>query len=185
MNRTVFTSIKIPVTNTWLRVTGSRSVEARSSYIWTEAFLPYSFQFWVSENDCIGFLFVRSPSICGSLLIIIWDPRITMCVNRGLILDVKVSVREKLCTFALNCLTLYVMSILWKMAVFIYKLNCYEHITNASILMKLSTNVDWTIISVTAILYFMLPWQRRTSQNCHKSQFCIAFFHQNREKQNP
>jgi hypothetical protein len=52
------------------------------------------------------------------------------------------------------------------MAVFIEKLpvtssNCYETMKNASILMKLGTNVDWTIASVTAcsILNFLLPWQ--------------------------
>jgi hypothetical protein len=51
-------------------------------------------------------------------------------------------------------LTFYHMSILRKMAVFIEKppvtsSNCYETMKNASILMKLGTNVDWTIASVT------------------------------------
>jgi hypothetical protein len=41
------------------------------------------------------------------------------------------------------------------MAVFIDKplvtsSNCYETMKNASILMKLGTNVDWTIASITA-----------------------------------
>jgi hypothetical protein len=52
------------------------------------------------------------------------------------------------------------------MAVFIEKpsvtsSNCYETLKNASILMKLGTNIDWTIASVTAcsILNFLLPWQ--------------------------
>jgi hypothetical protein len=49
---------------------------------------------------------------------------------------------------------------------------------NASILMKLGTNVDWTIASVTAssILNFLFPWQQGTSQNCQKTLFCIVFF---------
>jgi hypothetical protein len=39
--------------------------------------------------------------------------------------------------------------------------NCYETMKNASILMKLATNVDWKIISLTAcsILNFLLPRQ--------------------------
>jgi hypothetical protein len=72
------------------------------------------------------------------------------------------------------------------MAVFIEKppvtiSNCYETMKNASILMKLGTDVDWTIASVTAcsIINFLLPWQWGTSQNCEKSLFCIVFFHQN------
>jgi hypothetical protein len=38
--------------------------------------------------------------------------------------------------------------------------NCYETIKNASILMKLGKNNDWTIASVTAcsILNYLLPW---------------------------
>jgi hypothetical protein len=48
------------------------------------------------------------------------------------------------------------------MAVFIEKppvtsSNCYETMKNALILMKLGTNVDWTIASV--IVYCLLPWQ--------------------------
>jgi hypothetical protein len=50
---------------------------------------------------------------------------------------------------------------------------------NASILMKLGTNVDWTIASVTAysILNFLLQWQQPegTSQNCEKP---LALDHQ-------
>jgi hypothetical protein len=69
------------------------------------------------------------------------------------------------------------------MAVFIEKppatsSNRYETMENASIQMKLGTNVDWTIASVTAwsILNFLLPWQwGGTSQNCQKALFCIVF----------
>jgi hypothetical protein len=53
------------------------------------------------------------------------------------------------------------------MAVFIEKSpvtssNCYETIKDASIFIKLGTNVDWTIAFVTAysILNFLLLWQR-------------------------
>jgi hypothetical protein len=51
-------------------------------------------------------------------------------------------------------LIFYPMSILRKIAVFIEKppvtsSNCYETMKNASIVMKLGTNVDWTIASVT------------------------------------
>jgi hypothetical protein len=56
------------------------------------------------------------------------------------------------------------MSILRKMAVFIEKppvtsSNCYETMKNASILMKLGTNADYTIASVTAcsMVNFLLP----------------------------
>jgi hypothetical protein len=40
--------------------------------------------------------------------------------------------------------------------------NCYETMKNASILMKLGTNVDYTIASLKAcsIVNFLLPWQR-------------------------
>jgi hypothetical protein len=68
------------------------------------------------------------------------------------------------------------------MAVFIEKppvtsSNCYETMKNASILMKLGTNVDWTIALATtcSIVNFQLPWQQGTSQNCEKSLFCIVF----------
>jgi hypothetical protein len=56
--------------------------------------------------------------------------------------------------------------------------NCYETMKNASKQMKLGTNVDYTIVSVTAcsIVNFLLPWQRGTSQNCQKSLFWIVFF---------
>jgi hypothetical protein len=48
------------------------------------------------------------------------------------------------------------------MAVFIEKppvtsSNCYETMENASILMKLGTNVDYTIASVTALLNGKFP----------------------------
>jgi hypothetical protein len=73
------------------------------------------------------------------------------------------------------------------MAVFIEKLpvtssNCYETMKNASILMTLGTNIDWTIASVSAcsILNFLLPWQQGTSQNCEITLFWALFFHQNR-----
>jgi hypothetical protein len=53
------------------------------------------------------------------------------------------------------------------MAVFIEKppvtsSNCYETMKNASILIQLDTNVDYTIASVTAcsIVNFLLPWKR-------------------------
>jgi hypothetical protein len=70
------------------------------------------------------------------------------------------------------------------MAVFIEKptvtsSNCFETMKNASILMKLGTNVNYTIASVTScsIVNVLLPWQRE-SKNCQKSLF--AFFpHQN------
>jgi hypothetical protein len=54
---------------------------------------------------------------------------------------------------------------------------CYETMKNASILMKLATNVNLAIASMTAcsILNFPLPWQRGMSQNCQKSLFCIVF----------
>jgi hypothetical protein len=40
--------------------------------------------------------------------------------------------------------------------------NCYKTMKNTSILIKLGTNVDWTIASVTTCsdLNFLLPWQR-------------------------
>jgi hypothetical protein len=40
--------------------------------------------------------------------------------------------------------------------------NCYETMINASILIKLGTNVDWTIAFVTtcSVLNFLVPWQR-------------------------
>jgi hypothetical protein len=59
------------------------------------------------------------------------------------------------------------MSILEKIAVFIEKSpvtssSCYKTIKTASILIKLGTNVDWTIAFVTTCsgLNFLLPWQR-------------------------
>jgi hypothetical protein len=65
------------------------------------------------------------------------------------------------------------------MAVFVEKppvtsSNCYETMKNASILMKLGTNVDWTIASGTAFSCY--HGNEGTSQNCQKSLFCIGFF---------
>jgi hypothetical protein len=52
------------------------------------------------------------------------------------------------------------------MAVFIEKppvtrSNCYETMKNASILIKLGTDVDWTIAFVRkcSVLKFLLPWR--------------------------
>jgi hypothetical protein len=80
-------------------------------------------------------------------------------------------------------LTLSLMSILWKMPVFIENppvtsSNCYETMKNASILIKLGTNVDWTIVLVTTclVLNFLLPWQRGDISKLPKSLFCLDFF---------
>jgi hypothetical protein len=57
--------------------------------------------------------------------------------------------------------------------------NCYETMKNASILMKLGTNVDWTITSVTAysIVNFLLPWQRGGRHKIAKNHyFALIFF---------
>jgi hypothetical protein len=56
--------------------------------------------------------------------------------------------------------------------------NCYKTIKTASIPIILGTNVGWTIYLVTtcSVLNFMLPWQRGTSQNCHKSLFHVDCF---------
>jgi hypothetical protein len=68
------------------------------------------------------------------------------------------------------------------MAVFIKKppvtsSNCYETIKNASVLMELGTNVDWTIASVTAcsIFNFLLQWQLGDVSKLQKLLFCIVF----------
>jgi hypothetical protein len=81
-------------------------------------------------------------------------------------------------------LTFYHMSILWKMAVFIEKppvtsSNCYKTKINDSILMKLGTNVNWTIPSVTAcsILIFLLQWQPGDVSKLRKiTIYYIVFF---------
>jgi hypothetical protein len=72
-----------------------------------------------------------------------------------------------------------------KMAVLIEKprvasSNYYETIKKASILMKLGTNVDRTIASVTAcaILNFLLPWQRGDVSKMPKINI-LPFSHQN------
>jgi hypothetical protein len=74
------------------------------------------------------------------------------------------------------------------MAVFIEKppvtsSNYYKTMKNASILMKLGTNVDSAIASVTAcsIVNFLLPWQRGdVSKLRKKSLFCIVVFFQSK-----
>jgi hypothetical protein len=52
---------------------------------------------------------------------------------------------------------------------------------NASILIKLGTNVDWTIAFVTtcSVLNSCYHGNEGTSQNCQKSLFCLDFFHKN------
>jgi hypothetical protein len=69
------------------------------------------------------------------------------------------------------------------MAVFIEKppvtrSNCYETMKNASILMKLGTNVDYTIACVTAcsIVNFLLPWQRGDISKLPKITILHCFF---------
>jgi hypothetical protein len=59
--------------------------------------------------------------------------------------------------------------------------NCYETMKNASILIKLGTNVNWRIAFVTtcSVLNFLLPWQRGDISKLPKSLFCLEFFHQN------
>jgi hypothetical protein len=54
---------------------------------------------------------------------------------------------------------------------------CYEAMKNDSILLKLSTNVDWTMPSVTtcSILNFILQWQRGDVSNLPSSLFCSVF----------
>jgi hypothetical protein len=61
------------------------------------------------------------------------------------------------------------------MAVFIEKSpvtssNCYKTIISASILIKLSTIIDWTIAFVRtgSVLNFLLPWQRGRISNSPK-----------------
>jgi hypothetical protein len=78
------------------------------------------------------------------------------------------------------------MSILWKMAVFIEKpldssSNCYETMKNASKLIKLCTNVDWTIacVKTCSVLNFLLPWQRKDISKLQKITILRWFFHQN------
>jgi hypothetical protein len=70
-----------------------------------------------------------------------------------------------------------------KMAVFIEKppvtgSNCYETMKNASILIKIGTNVDWTIASVTAssIINFLLAWQRGEVSKSRKINILHCFF---------
>jgi hypothetical protein len=62
------------------------------------------------------------------------------------------------------------------MAVFIEKPP--ETMKNASILMKLGTNVDYTTASVTAcsIVNFLLPWQRGDVSKLPKNTILHCFF---------
>jgi uncharacterized membrane protein YwaF len=69
------------------------------------------------------------------------------------------------------------------MAVFIEKppvtsSNCYETMKNASILMKLGTNVDYIIASVTAcsMVNFLLPWQWGDVSKLPKITILHCFF---------
>jgi hypothetical protein len=71
------------------------------------------------------------------------------------------------CMCMTSILTHYCMSTFRKMTVFIEKSpvsssNCYKTIQTALILIKLGTNVDWTIDFVTtcSVLNFLLLWQR-------------------------
>jgi hypothetical protein len=59
--------------------------------------------------------------------------------------------------------------------------NCYDTMKNALILIKLGTNVDWTIAFVTTclVLNFLLLWQRGDISKLPKITFCLAFFHRN------
>jgi hypothetical protein len=57
--------------------------------------------------------------------------------------------------------------------------NCYETMKNASILIKLGANFDWTIAFVTTCSVLSYHGNEGTSQNCQKSLFCLYFFHQN------
>jgi hypothetical protein len=75
------------------------------------------------------------------------------------------------------------MSILRKIAIFIEKppvtsSNCYDTMKNASILMTLGTNVDYTIASVTAcsIVNFLLPWQWGDFSKLPKITILHCFF---------
>jgi hypothetical protein len=85
-------------------------------------------------------------------------------------------------------LTHYFMSILWKMAVFIEKSlvtssYCYKTIKPASILIKLGTNIDWTIAFATTCsillnqcLIFLLPWLRGDISKLPKITILRWFF---------
>jgi hypothetical protein len=56
--------------------------------------------------------------------------------------------------------------------------NCYETMKNISILIKLGTNVDWTIASVTpcSVLNFLLPWQRGDISKLPKNHYFASIF---------
>jgi hypothetical protein len=69
------------------------------------------------------------------------------------------------------------------MAVFIKKSpvtssNCYKTKETASILIKLGTNVDWTIAFVTkcSVLNFLLPWQRGGHLKIAKNHYFALIF---------
>jgi hypothetical protein len=56
--------------------------------------------------------------------------------------------------------------------------NCNKTINYASIVIKLDTNVDWTIDFVTTWSFLISCYHGNEgiSQNCRKSLFCIVFF---------
>jgi hypothetical protein len=56
--------------------------------------------------------------------------------------------------------------------------NCYETMKNASILIKLGINVDWTIAFATtcSVLNFLLPWQRGDISKLPKITILPRFF---------
>jgi hypothetical protein len=70
------------------------------------------------------------------------------------------------------------------MAVFIEKSpvtssNCYKTTKTASILIKLGTNVDWTIAAFVTTcpgLYFLLPWQRGDISKIAKNDYFVLIF---------
>jgi hypothetical protein len=59
-----------------------------------------------------------------------------------------------------------------------YCYNCYETMKNASILIKLGTNVDWIIAFVTtcSVCNFLLPWQRGDISQLPKITILCWFF---------
>jgi hypothetical protein len=56
--------------------------------------------------------------------------------------------------------------------------NCYVTMKNASILIKLGTNVDWTIafVKTCSVLNFLLPWQRGDISKLPKITILLRFF---------
>jgi hypothetical protein len=59
--------------------------------------------------------------------------------------------------------------------------NCYKTIKTSSILIKLGTNVDWTIAFATTCsgLNFLLSWQRGDISKLPEITILRNFFHQN------